>query len=164
MHPVNALPPITLSTSDYNNLMFALGIGSQDEGVQLLARELRRAALCHPDDLPEDVVALNCRVIYRVSGDSTVYRRLLVHPQNLLCDATEISVSTSLGAALLGLRVTDVMPYATGDGQTWRVTVEGIGMRFVGESVPRFKRSADDGGSAGASSRARPATARPWLT
>lgn len=139
MHVRNALPPITLSTRDYNDLLFVLGFpqSMQDHKVGFLARELRRAAVCHPDHLPDDVVALNSRVVFRIKGDPEVYARLLVHPRDLLCEATEISVLTPLGTALLGLPVGAAMPFLPLGGEAREVRVEGIGMRFIGSGVPR---------------------------
>lgn len=137
MYDVNALPGIAVSDTDYNELVFALGFAKDREIRTFLAQELRRAALCHPDDLPDDVVALNCRVIFQLSGDSRIRARLLVHPQNRLCPKTEVSVLSPVGIALLGLRVGDCMPFVE-RGRRREVTVGAIGMRFVGNGVPRM--------------------------
>lgn len=132
-------PPITISSTDYNELVFALGFVRDGERAQFLAQELRRATLCHPDSLPDDVVALNGRVIFRISDESRC-ARLLVHPYNLLCPTAEISVLSAVGTALLGMRVCDTMRFAEG-GLQREVTVEGVGMRFAGTGAPRFKRA-----------------------
>jgi hypothetical protein len=66
---------------------------------------------------------------------------LLVHPPNLLCGETEVSVISPLGTALLGLRVGAVMPFIEG-GERQSMKVEGIGMRFVGGAAPREGREA----------------------
>lgn len=139
MHIRDTLPPITLSTRDYNDLLFVLGFpqSMQDRNVDFLARELRRAAVCHPEYLPEDVVALNSRVVFHIKGDPRICARLLVHPRDLLNEATEISVLTPLGTALLGLPVGAAMSFLSPDGETQEVKVEGIGMRFTGAGVPR---------------------------
>jgi hypothetical protein len=133
------LPSITLSTRDYNELLFVLGFpqSMRDHNVDFLARELRRAAVCHPDYLPDDVVALNSRVVFHIKGEPEVRTCLLVHPRDLLCEATEISVLTPLGTALLGLPVGAAMPFLPPVGEPREVKVEGIGMRFIGAGIPR---------------------------
>jgi transcription elongation GreA/GreB family factor len=111
MHWVSALPPVTMSCTDFNELVFALGFAGKNENAAFLARELRRAALCRPDELPDDVVALNCRVIFQLEGDRRIHASLLVHPHNLLCPTTELSALSPIGTALLGLRAGDLMPF-----------------------------------------------------
>lgn len=140
MHIRDTLPPITLSTRDYNDLLFVLGFPPSipHHNVDFLARELRRAAVCHPAYLPEDVVALNSRVVFRIEGEPKIRACLLVHPRDLLCGATEISVLTPFGTALLGLPVGAAMPFLLPNGEAQKVKVEGIGMRFIGAGVPRL--------------------------
>jgi hypothetical protein len=96
--------PITLTTSDYNNLLFTAVLARRlgDLNAEFLISELTRASVCDPDDLPEDVVSTNCRVIYRIFGEPRTHAHLLVHPKDLLFPDAELSVITPLGAALLG--------------------------------------------------------------
>lgn len=127
------LPPITVSTNDYNRLMITATLagyrGSPHAGF--LLSELRRANVCHPDDLDEDIVSTNCRVIYRLDGGPRTYAHLLVHPDDLMWPGAEVSVLTPLGIALLGLRAGDRMSYrATESGPSREVLVEGVGFRF----------------------------------
>jgi regulator of nucleoside diphosphate kinase len=53
------LPPITLTTSDYNSLLFTAVLARRlgDPNAEFLISELTRASVCHPDHLPEDVVS-----------------------------------------------------------------------------------------------------------
>lgn len=134
------LPPITLATSDYNDLLITAVFASRsaDPNAGFLLSELMRASICHPDDLPDDVVSTNCRVIYRIHGRPERHARLLVHPQDLLFPGAELAVTTPLGTALLGLRVGDRMRYGASDGRPdHEVIVEEIGMRFLDEDVSR---------------------------
>ena len=131
MHSFDALPPITMSCTDFNELVFALGFAAKDENAAFLAQELQRAVLCRPDDVPDDVVALNCRVIFQLQGDRRVHASLLVNPHNLLRPAMELSALSPVGAALIGLRAGDVMPFVE-DGERREVSVEAVGMRFIG--------------------------------
>jgi regulator of nucleoside diphosphate kinase len=127
------LPPITLATCDYNRLLFTAMLQNEHGRgtTNFLLEELRRAEVCHPSDLPEDVVSTNCRVIYRVDDEPKSRVHLLVHPDDLIWPGAEVSVATPLGTALLGLRVGDRMPFLDDDGQTHEVFVEGIGLRFL---------------------------------
>ena len=128
----NKLPPITIATSDYNRLLFTAMIRQKRSyrTPDFLLKELRRAEICHPAALPDDVVSTNCRVIYRIDDDPKSRAHLLVHPEDLIWPGAEISVTTPLGTALLGLRVGDRMSFVE-DGTVREVYVEGIGLRFL---------------------------------
>ena len=134
------LPPITLATNDYNRLLFTAMIRQKhnQRKPDFLLKELRRAKVCHPSALPEDVVSTNCRVIYRIDNEVKSRAHLLVHPEDLIWPGAEISVTTPLGTALLGLRVGDHMWFME-DGKVREVYVEGIGLRFLddGSTVTR---------------------------
>jgi regulator of nucleoside diphosphate kinase len=134
------LPPITLATNDYNRLLFTAMIRQKhnQRKPDFLLKELRRAKVCHPSALPEDVVSTNCRVIYRIDNEVKSRAHLLVHPEDLIWPGAEISVTTPLGTALLGLRVGDHMAFVE-DGRVREVYVEGIGLRFLddGSTVTR---------------------------
>jgi transcription elongation GreA/GreB family factor len=144
MYRVNTLPPIAVSYTDYRELIFALGFAREEQSAAFLKQELQRAALYHSDDLPNDVVALNCRVIFRLKNDPTVRAKLLVHPKNRLCPTTEVSALSPVGAALLGLRVGDIMPFVDGR-ERHELHVDAVGMRFVGNGAPRLKGEEAEG-------------------
>jgi regulator of nucleoside diphosphate kinase len=134
------LPPITLAENDYNRLLFTAMIRQKanPRASDFLLDELRRAKVCHPSALPEDVVSTNCRVIFRIDDEPKSRTHLLVHPEDVIWPGAEISVTTPLGTALLGLRVGDGMPFVD-DGTVHEVYVEGIGLRFLdgGSTVTR---------------------------
>jgi regulator of nucleoside diphosphate kinase len=134
----HALPPITVSTYDYNRLMLTAFVTEHSHKPQanFLLSELRRATLCRADELPDDVISTNCRVIYRIDDEDKTHARLLVHPEDLKWPGAEICVTTPLGTALLGLRVGDEMPYSAGEGAPdHKVRVEGIGLRFLDDAL-----------------------------
>ena len=141
MNAQHRLPPITLATSDYNRLLFTAMIRQNHDRPtpDFLLKELRRADVCHPAALPEDVVSTNCRVIYRIDDEPKSRAHLLVHPEDLIWPGAEISVTTPLGTALLGLRVGDRMSFVEADGRIHEVYVDGIGLRFLddGSTVTR---------------------------
>jgi regulator of nucleoside diphosphate kinase len=133
MNAQHDLPPIIFAANDYNRLLFTAMIRPKHSGrtPDFLLTELRRAEVCHPAALPEDVVSTNCRVIYRIDDEPKSRAHLLVHPDELIWPGAEVSVATPLGTALLGLRVGDRMSFLNDDGQTHEVFVEGIGLRFL---------------------------------
>lgn len=136
------LPPIILATSDYNRLLFTTMVRNKSgrRKTNFLLSELRRAQICHPAALPEDVVSTNCRVIYRIDSEPKTRTHLLVHPDDLIWPGAEISVATPLGTALLGLRIGDCMPFLDEDGMDREVFVEGIGLRFL-DDAPTVRRT-----------------------
>lgn len=141
MNAMHDLPPITLAENDYNRLLFTAMIRRRHsrQVSDFLLKELRRATVCHPSELPEDVVSTNCRVLYRLDGELKTRAQLLVHPEDLIWPGAEISVTTPLGTALLGLSVGDHMSFVETDGRIREVIVEGIGLRFLddGSTVTR---------------------------
>ncbi len=141
MNTQHELPPIILAASDYNRLLFTAMIRQKlnRRSPDFLLKELRRAEVCHPAALPEDVVSTDCRVIYRIDDEPKSRAHLLVHPEDLIWPGAEISVTTPLGTALLGLRVGDRMSFVE-DGRIHEVFVEGIGLRFLddGSTVTRM--------------------------
>jgi regulator of nucleoside diphosphate kinase len=124
-----ALPPITVTSDDYSRLMMTAMVSRElgNPHAEFLLSELRRATLCHPEDLPTDVVSLDSRVTYRVDGAPLRRTRLLVHPENLVWPGAEVGATTPLGIALLGLRPGDRMRFP-GTGRTREVLVEAVGL------------------------------------
>jgi transcription elongation GreA/GreB family factor len=143
------LPHITIATDDYNRLMSVAVMDPDRRGPrrQFLLSELRRAALCHPDALPDDVVSTNAKVTYRLNGGGKPMEHVLVHPQDLLWPGAELSVTTPLGIALLGLRVGDRMPFrTTPDGPWHEVVVEEVRFRLVPDEAEPARGAPDQSG------------------
>jgi len=91
-----------------------------------LARELERANVLPPRDMPDDVVTMNSRVRFRDLNDDSIHVRTLVYPQRSDTAADTLSVLAPLGAALLGLSVgQDITWSLPGGGQT-RLRVEAL--------------------------------------
>lgn len=133
MHTTVDLPPVTVATRDYNRLMSvaAMEHNRRKPHREFLLSELRRASLCHPAALPDDVVSTNVKVTYRIN-DGQPRAHVLVHPQDLQWPGAELSVLTPLGIALLGLRVGDRMSYRTDrDGPLHEVVVEDVQFRLL---------------------------------
>lgn len=126
------LPPLHVPARDFARLerLARTGLFSQDFAArQLLRAELDRAVVCAPDDIPGDVVRMGATVRVR-DGDG---RRppqeicgVLVYPGEWPERSTAIPVTTSLGAAILGLGVGDVMSYDGDDGSRHAVRIVSV--------------------------------------
>ena len=68
--------------------------------------------------------------MFRIDGSGRSMARILAYPEDLLWPGAELSVTTPLGIALLGLRVGDRMPFRTGsDGPVCEVVVDDVRFR-----------------------------------
>lgn len=133
------LPPITVTRRDHRRLMHTAEYlaGQAHPLAEPLLRELRRATLCAPDELPEDVVTLDTFVAYRLASEGKSEKRMLIHPDDRMWPPAELSVLTPLGLSLIGLRVGDRMPLIGLDGTAdGCVEVEAVGPRVTGSFVP----------------------------
>jgi len=145
------LPQVTVATYDYNRLMSVAAMERHQRRPhrQFLMSELRRASLCHPDALPEDVVSTNAKVTYRLNGGGKSMAHVLVYPEDLLWPGAELSVLTPLGIALLGLRVGDRMPFRTSrDGPWHEVLVEDVQFRLLPDEAEPARSALDPSGNA----------------
>lgn len=131
------LPSITIASHDHGRLQSAAEplVQRGHSVARFLLSELDRAKLCRPDQLPEDVVAMNCRVTYRIDGGEAE-SRFLVYPEDYTLYGGQIPVLSAVGAALIGLRVGDAMPYRTPDGAEHSVLVERIDYRPCANVLP----------------------------
>ena len=76
------LPPVYVARHEYGRLR-AVALAQRGSFVaRLLLSELERAIVCPSDSLPDDVVAMNCRVSYRLDEDGPPESRFLVYPED----------------------------------------------------------------------------------
>jgi regulator of nucleoside diphosphate kinase len=97
----------------------------QPARLHALEAELERAYGVDPAELPHDVVTMNSTVEIRdlKSGETETYT--LVYPERADINANRISVLASIGTAILGCRVGDVVRVKTPSGIR-RIRVEEI--------------------------------------
>lgn len=130
------LPPVYVLADDYRQLT-ALTSGQADDrpsgqrpephsGRSLLTRELQRAIVCTPEELPDDVVTMNARVLYNLRHQTQSEARLLVYPEAYRPNGSHISVLTPLGAALLGLRSGQTLTFTDARGEPQYLRVERV--------------------------------------
>ncbi len=147
MNDVLKLPPITVPAHDYRRLM-RTARELADQGHPLAApllQEPHRATVCTADELPDDVVTLDTFVTYRMGGEDTPDKRMLIHPDDRMWPPAELSVLSPVGLSLLGLRAGHRIP-VIGSAQTSDacVEVEAVGPRVTGAFVP-FGTAPPDG-------------------
>jgi regulator of nucleoside diphosphate kinase len=111
------LPPIHLLESEYELLADAVcGSASATPGIQLLWQELQRAEILRTDEAPRDLVHLHSRVSYT---DLVAAERRTVDiagPAEAPRGRRALSVTSQVGAALIGLRVGDRFSWASESG------------------------------------------------
>jgi len=90
------------------------------QNLRDLERELQRAQVVAPDEVPADVVTMNSKVVLRDVKTSEEMTYTLVFPRNASMAAGAISVLAPIGTAILG--------YREGDEVEWRVP---SGMRRI---------------------------------
>jgi regulator of nucleoside diphosphate kinase len=139
MNNILNLPPITVPAHDYSRLMrTAQELAEQCHPLAApLLQELHRATVCTADELPDDVVTLDTFVTYRMGGEDTPDKRMLIHPDDRMWPPAELSILTPVGLALLGLRAGYRMPVIGCDGSPEGcVEVESVGPRVTGAILP----------------------------
>ncbi len=100
---------ITITHEDYNTLnayvkdLIPTGYFDRTNAARLL-EELRKATVVERNDLPDDVVRLNSRVIVKEGGKNKLMELVLVVPEKANIKERKISVFAPLGTALIGFR------------------------------------------------------------
>ncbi len=108
------LPKITLTASDYPRLEKLARTAAEqgDMDGTFLMGEIDRAEIV-PDDAPdvEDIATVGSWVTYWMNWGVPPRMLQLVWPEERGTNPARVSVLSSLGAALIGLRAGDQMPY-----------------------------------------------------
>lgn len=119
-------PEIILTQRDLDAIEMGLVEATlTPEFVDALETELARAKIVKPADLPDDCVALEHQVTFRVVETDKVFTRTLVVPGKAPNADDNLSVFAPLGAALIGLSVGQRITWQTNRGLQ---TVEVLGV------------------------------------
>jgi len=116
------LPQIYLTQNDVDRLL-KLVESQPGKRFDKLESELVRAKVVPREEIPEDVVTMNSRVIFE--NETTDERRevTLVYPGNADIDLGRISVLVPVGTALLGLRVGQSIDWELPGGEKQRYRI-----------------------------------------
>lgn len=88
-----------------------------------LEGEINRAKIVEPKKVPENVITMNSRVIYRDVEDESNSEITLVFPEQSDVGQGRMSVLSPIGTALLGYAVGDELEWAV-PGGTRRLKIE----------------------------------------
>lgn len=119
-----ALPRLVLGIEDYGKLMAIASsvTGPTADVADQLIIELDRARIVAQAKLPEDAVRMGSIVTF-TTNDAQQRQLQLVYPGEADINAGRVSVLTPIGAALIGLRQGQTIPWSSRDGRDLVLTV-----------------------------------------
>ena len=94
--------------------------------AQLLEEELARGEVLDPQDIPNDVVSMNSQVRFTDLTRGSQMVRTLVYPHSIGVVEDGISVMAPIGAALIGLRVGDVIEWPLSNNTKVNLRIDAI--------------------------------------
>ena len=100
------LPDVTIAHSQRKPLkrLVAEAFSRKSRTAPFLSAEFRRAKFCDDAALSDDIVAVGRQVSYRLDRGAATPHRTLVYPEDFHDEASQISLLSPIGTALLGLR------------------------------------------------------------
>jgi regulator of nucleoside diphosphate kinase len=124
-NPTTDLPPITLNTADSERLMRLTEVARRrfPQAAAFLAREVERANVVDSWETLPGLVTMGSEVEFRDDTTGQVRRVRLVYPHEADVTAGKISVLTPIGAALIGLSVSQSIEWETVLGERRSLTV-----------------------------------------
>ena len=129
-----SVPPPVLMTAVEHARLSALADALDDSsaGASLLERELARATIVPPAELPPDVVTMGATVEYIDVETARPRTVTLVYPWRADIAQGLVSVTAPVGGALIGLRVGDRMELTTPAATTRQLRIE----RLISRPAP----------------------------
>jgi len=88
----------------------------QNDHDKNLLTELNRAVIVEPQDIPNDIITMNSRVIFCDMESKEKLEYWLVFPEAADISQGKISVLSPIGCALLGYKIGDTIPVKTPKG------------------------------------------------
>jgi regulator of nucleoside diphosphate kinase len=112
---------IVISSTDYDRLQVLVNSSrfrsrGENENLDSLERELRRATIVPEYEVPADVITLNATVWFIDLDTQEVECYTLVFPNEADVNQHRISVLAPIGTALLGYRVRDIIEWTVPAG------------------------------------------------
>jgi regulator of nucleoside diphosphate kinase len=123
---------VILTKADYEKLSSLL-MSAKPEIAELLEEELGRASIVSDGELPRDVVSMNSKVSFKDLDTGKELIITLVYPHDADIGENKISILAPIGAALIGLRVGQVIRWPVPSGKEKRLQV--VAVLFQPESA-----------------------------
>jgi regulator of nucleoside diphosphate kinase len=119
---MSEMPAIYLTQEDMDRLL-ELVEAYPGKRFETLERELVRAVVVPPAEIPKDVVTMNSTVVFE--NETTGERRevTLVYPGSADIEAGKISILVPIATALLGLRVGQSIDWLLPSGEKQRYRI-----------------------------------------
>lgn len=119
------LPPITIVRGDMDKLIRLANAaeGRFAQTGEFLAREIDRADVIEDFERRPGLVAMGSRVTFRDDITGQIRTVALVYPEDADLAKNRISVLTPVGAALIGLSVSQSIEWETLEGERRSLTV-----------------------------------------
>lgn len=123
---IMSTPELTISTTDFDRLETLLdNLPADALGADTLSKELDRANIVEPKDLPNNIVSMNSTVRFSW-GDGKSSSLTLVYPKDIDKSGTTISVLAPVGSALLGLKTGDTINWPLPNGDMSTITIDEV--------------------------------------
>lgn len=113
---------LILTQADFQKLTSLIG-SVNHESVRLLEDEIGRAQVVADEELPQDVVSMNSKIVYQNLDTGKETTVTLVYPYDASIEENKISVLAPVGSALIGLRVGQVIEWPVPGGKKNRFKV-----------------------------------------
>ncbi|QEA37763.1 nucleoside diphosphate kinase regulator [Pistricoccus aurantiacus] len=125
---MSSRPIITINRLDAERLQRLIDNASDKDMpvAEALEVELERGEVIEPQDIPEDVVSMNSQVQFTDLNRGKQLTRTLVYPHALAGTEDGLSVMAPIGAALLGLRIGDIIDWTLPDGHDTKLRIDAI--------------------------------------
>lgn len=125
---MSSRPAIIINRLDAERLQRLIDAASDKDlpVAESLEEELTRGEVIDPEDIPEDVVSMNSQVQFTDLNRNKQMIRTLVYPHALAATEDGLSVMAPIGAALLGLRIGDIIDWPLPDGSEIQLRIDAI--------------------------------------
>jgi regulator of nucleoside diphosphate kinase len=117
---------LVIAHEDYENLSnYIRPVAAYDRrNATLLLKEIEKATIVKKDELPQDVVRLNSKVVVKEESRNKVMEFVLVVPEKADIHQNMISVFAPLGVALIGFKQGEKINCSTPTGNKFFTILE----------------------------------------
>jgi regulator of nucleoside diphosphate kinase len=125
---MNKQPEITISSLDADRLYDLIESLPNDGlvGINELEKELTRANIVEPSEVPPTIVTMNSTVKFSVESSQEEFLLTLVYPKDIDASGEKISILAPVGSALLGLSQGDQIEWPKPGGGLIKVIIKEI--------------------------------------